>query len=62
MKKNICQECGKKAKWFVWYGIGECNAGGNSFCTKHVIKEMKNGRDGYKVTIIHRVNMNRVQV
>lgn len=58
-----CMECDELARWRVWYTgcvlpVGSGNIAYNSFCDEHAMSEMKNGRDGWPVAAVRRIEGN----
>lgn len=58
-----CLECDELAQWRVWYAgcvlpVGGGNIAYNSLCDEHATFEMKNGRDGWSVACVKKIEDN----
>lgn len=52
-----CHVCGEPAEYNVWYkdvklAVSMFNIAYNVFCHDHVVEELENGRNGYKVACV----------
>lgn len=56
-KQLTCHQCSEPAEYNVWYEdvdlpMSDFNIAYNVFCHEHVVEELKNGREGHRVSCV----------